>query len=375
MESPFQFGKTVKGERFINREKERHRLANNFMSGINTILLSPRRYGKSSLVHQVSIDMEKKSVRFVFMDLFNVRSEEDFYKLYLQQVLRATMPKENELLKGIKEFFKRIVPVVSFSVDPQNDLSVSFNWDEAKKSKDEILSFPELIAQKKGFKVIVCIDEFQNISHLQQSLEIEKELRSSWQHHQNVSYCLYGSKRHMMKEIFNKEERPFYRFGDLIMLNRIEDSYWTEYITKSFASTGKKISNSLSASIAAMAENHPYYVQQLSHMVWIHTSKQANEEVLEVAKNHLLDTNAIFYQEIVDQLSNTQLEMVNAAIDKVTQFSSAEAMRKYKLGTPNNISKNKVVLENKDIIEFGGETPRFVDPFFKLWFMNHQRVL
>lgn len=374
MESPFLFGKTVQGERFVNRENERLRLANNFMSGINTILLSPRRYGKSSLVHQVSLDMDRKPVRFVFIDLFNVRTEEDLYKLLMQQVLRATMPKENELLKGIKEFFKRIVPVISFSIDPQNDLSVSFNWDEAKKSKEEILNLPELIANKKGFKVVVCIDEFQNISHMQHSLEIEKELRSCWQHHQAVSYCLYGSKRHMMKELFNKEERPFYRFGDLLMLDRIDGSYWIDYIVKSFAGSGKSINNSLASSIATIAENHPYYVQQLSHMVWIHSELEADEEVLEHAIRHLLETNAIFYQEIVDQLSNTQLEMINAAIDNVSQFSSAETMRKYKLGTPNNISKNKVALENKDIIEFGGEIPRFVDPFFKLWYTDQRRV-
>lgn len=368
MESPFLFGKTVKGEAFVNRQSERQRLANNFNSGISTILISPRRYGKSSLVRQVALDIQEQPVRFVFIDLFNIRTEEDFYHVYLQQVLKATLPKQNELLKAGKEFFKKIVPVISFSIDPQNDLKVNFNWDEVKKTKEEILNLPEQIAQKKGFKVVVCIDEFQNISFMQNQLEIEKELRSCWQHHQAAAYCLYGSKRHMLKDIFNKEERPFYRFGDMIALGRINQDEWIEFICNSFNRTQKTIEVSLAESIATIAENHPYYVQQLSHIVWGLTSTDAKEEILSNAMEQVMSTNSIFYKEVVDSLSSTQVEMLNAAIDGVIQFSSAEVMRKYKLGTPNNITKNKVVLENKDILEFSNDGCHFFDPFFKYWY-------
>ncbi len=368
MESPFTFGKTVKGEAFINREPERMRLKNNFISGISTILLSPRRYGKSSLVRQVAFEMQKQPVKFVFIDLFNIRTEEDFYKVLMQQVLKATLTKQNELLKAGKEFLRKIVPVISFSIDPVHDLRISFNWEEVKKSKEEILDLPERIAQKKSIRVIVCIDEFQNVRYMQNTVELEKELRSSWQHHQKVGYCLYGSKRHMMKDIFNKEERPFYRFGDMIMLGRIDKSHWEEYIVNSFKRTRKIISIGQAGKIASLAENHPYYVQQLSHMVWGLTNKIVDEEILQKAIELVLDTNSLFYKEIVDSLSATQIEMLNAALDGIVRFSSADVMRKYNLGTMNNITKNKTMLENKDIIEFSADQAMFVDPFFKLWY-------
>lgn len=92
---------------------------------------------------------------------------------------------------------------------------------------------------------------------MQNSLQIEKELRSSWQQHQKVAYCLYGSKRHMMKDIFNKEERPFYRFGDIIALGRIEEKHWVEYIQKGFLAIGKQINPEFAAEIASLAANHP----------------------------------------------------------------------------------------------------------------------
>lgn len=368
MESPFIFGKTVNGEYFIDRDEERKRLTNNFNSGISTIILSPRRYGKSSLVRQVALEMKYEPVRFVFIDLFNVRNEEDLYKQILQKTLRATLTKQSEILKAGKDFFKKLIPVISFSVDPQNDLSVSFRWEDVEKSKEEILNIPEQIALKKGFRIVVCIDEFQNISTMKDYLQIEKELRSCWQHHQKVSYCLYGSKRHMMKNIFNKEERPFYRFGDMIALGRIHEKYWVEHIRKSFGATGKQINTEFASEIANLAENHPYYVQQLSHVVWTLTPKEVSVSIIQKSISQVLETNAMFYKEIIDQLSNTQVEMLTAAIEGVVQFSSAETMRKYRLGTQNNISKNKNLLEHKDIIEFGSGAPVFVDPFFKLWY-------
>lgn len=368
MESPFAFGKTVKGQNFIDRDEERKRLINNFSSGISTILLSPRRYGKSSLIRQVAFEMQNEPIKFIFIDLFNVRNDEDFYKQLLQQTLKATITKQSELLKTGKDFFKKLIPVISFSVDPQNDLSVGFRWEDAQKSKDEILNLPEQIALKKGFRVVVCIDEFQNISTMHDSLQVERELRSCWQHHQKVSYCLYGSKRHMMKDIFNKEERPFYRFGDMIALGRIEVKYWADYIQKSFKATFKKINPEFAVEIANLAENHPYYVQQLSHVVWSCTNKEVDPNVIQKSISLVLETNAIFYKEVIDQMSNTQLEMLNAAIDGVVQFTSTDTMRKYRLGSQNNITKNKNVLEQKDILEFGTGTPVFVDPFFKLWY-------
>lgn len=367
MKSPFQFGKVVLGGFFVNRTEELQRLRTNFSSGINTVLLSPRRYGKSSLVRQAALTMKNEPIRFVFIDLFSIRSEEDFYKIYAQQVLKATLTKQSEFLSAAKDFFKKIIPVLSFSVDPQHDLSIGFNWEQAKQSKDEILNLPERIAQKKGYRVVVCIDEFQNINLMQQALHIEKELRSVWQHHQNVSYCLYGSKRHMIRDIFSKEERPFYRFGDMFSINRIERQHWVKFICDAFAKTGKNISHDLAALIAQRAENHPYYVQQLSHTVWGITADKATEEILELAVEQVANTNAIFYKEQVDSLSNTQIAMLYAALDGVHQFTSQEAMSNYRMGTLNNITKNKAYLESRDILEFGEGETVFVDPFFKLW--------
>jgi uncharacterized protein len=369
MNSPFIFGKIVSGENFVNRSEEIFRLQNNFKSGNNTILISPRRWGKSSLVKEAVKKLSKTDIRFVFLNIQTIRDEESFLSNFSIEVIKATITKKEELLNASKDFFKKLVPRFSFGIDPQTDLSVSFDWKEALLAKDEILNLPETVAKKKNIKIIVCLDEFQSIKKFKDSENLEQELRSYWMHHEKVAYCIYGSKRHMMLDIFNKENRPFYRFGDLILLNKINREHWVNYIVTQFTNTNKKITEQQANQIAMLANDHSYYIQQLANEVWILTEDEVTNLIIEKAIEDVINTNSLFYQETADNLSNTQINLLWAIFEANDQLFSVNTMKKYKLGTPRNISKNKEMLENKDIIEFyGNNKPSFVDPFFEVWF-------
>ena len=109
METPFIFGKIATEKNFTDREKETADLVQNFMSLINTIIISPRRWGKSSLVNKVAkLAMAQDSnLRICHIDLFNVRSEEHFYSLLAQKVIAATSTKWEEAIESAKSFFSR----------------------------------------------------------------------------------------------------------------------------------------------------------------------------------------------------------------------------------------------------------------------------
>ena len=111
--SPFQIGKTAGGDTFVGREHERDRLRTNFRSGVNTILISPRRWGKSSLVKQVALDMTReKDVRFAWIDLFHIRSEEEFLERMAEAVIKAAAGKWEERMGDVKRFIRGVVPQV-----------------------------------------------------------------------------------------------------------------------------------------------------------------------------------------------------------------------------------------------------------------------
>ena len=224
METPFIFGKIATEKNFTDREKETADLVQNFMSLINTIIISPRRWGKSSLVNKAAkLAMAQDSnLRICHIDLFNVRSEEHFYSLLAQKVIAATSTKWEEAIESAKSFFSHLVPKISIGTDPTNEVSIDFDWEEVKRNPDEVLDLAEKIAKKKGLKIVICVDEFQNIAEFTDPDYFQKKLRSHWQLHQNVAYCLYGSKRHMMMEVFTDSSKPFYKFGNLMFLNKIE---------------------------------------------------------------------------------------------------------------------------------------------------------
>ncbi len=366
--SPFQYGKVVSGSAFVNRTREKEVLRQHFRSGVNTILISPRRWGKTSLVTEAIRLTTDKDLKFVFIDLFTIRDESEFLTVYAREVMKATMNKREELLQDARVWFKKLLPVLSFGLDPSNEISIKFNWEEAAKHRDEIINLPQVIARQKGIRIAVCVDEFQNIAKFPDHLAVQNELRSSWQRHKNVSYCLLGSKRHMMLEMFNQPERPFYRFGDLILLDKIAVSEWIPFIIDQFAHSAKTISEENARNIIRLMKNHPYYIQMYCDYVWTLTSDRVTEDTLERALEEMIAHSSFIFQEDVENLSITQVNLIKAIISGETQLTSKRVMDRYNLGTPRNVLRNREVLFYKDILDTENDHISLLDPLFEDWF-------
>lgn len=368
--SPFIYGITVSNHSFTNRESETKLLTNNLLGGINTMVISPRRWGKSSLVENVtnSIRAKHPQIKVVMIDLFTVNSEEAFMEKFAYEILKASSTKWQEWVKNSKRLFKNIAPKIQIGIDPVNNFSISFDWREARKHGDEILDLAETVARQQKVKMIVCLDEFQSIANFNGYEDFEKRLRAIWQRQKNVTYCIYGSQRHMMTEIFNNPSKPFYRFGDIMILPKIERKKWISYICKSFAGSGKLIEFEEAGLIADLMQNHSWYVQQLSHYTWNLTSVQATKIEVSKALNELISANMPLYQRDAEILSSTQLNLMKAIASGEKQLTSARVMNEFALGTPNNVSKNKLVLIKSDMIGMTGDNYFFLDPAFELWF-------
>lgn len=369
-EAPFIYGTTVSAHAFTNRDTELKKLSSNLLHGINTSIISPRRWGKSSLVEKAVADIQQKhkSIKVVGIDLFSVGSEEEFLELFAREVIKASSAKWQEWVNSGKDFFKKLTPKLSIGADPGTDFSLGFDWKEIKKNSDEILNLPETIAKKKNLKFIICLDEFQNLSTFADAETLEKKLRAHWQRHKLVTYCLYGSKRHMMSEIFNNSGKPFYRFGDIIMLKKIEAEKWQSFIIEGFNKTGKQIDSSTAVLIPQVMKNHSWYVQQLAHYTWNVTSKKATVTELNRALAEVINANSPLYQREMEIISTTQLNLLKAIAKGETKFTSTAVMHHYALGTPRNVSKNKTTLINNDIIDEEDGVFEFLDPAFELWF-------
>ncbi len=365
---PFIFGVATSGDNFTDREKETERLLQNFKHGVNTILISPRRWGKTSLVQKVSSLAKSDRLKIVYIDIFSCRSDKDFYDAFATAVLKQTSSKLDEWLENVKLFLSRISPKISIGPDPMTDFSVSLEMNHRSNDIDDILLLPEKIAQKKGCNIVICIDEFQQIGEFKESKTFQKRLRSVWQLQKYVSYCLSGSKKHLMNELFEKKSLPFYKFGDAIYLKKIETSYWIEYICSRFKATGKEISSALANMICQKVDNHSSYVQQLAWLVWIHTDGIATEESFDAACEDIIDQNTPLFEKQTENLTTYQMNFLKAVLDGVhSEFTRQEVIQKYQLGTSANVSIIKRALIKKELIEIEKRQVVISDPVMAVW--------
>jgi hypothetical protein len=365
---PFVFGVATSGDNFTDRKKETERLLMNFRHGVNTILISPRRWGKTSLVKKVCRLAESDSLKVVYLDAFSCRSDRDFCDAFASAVLKQTSSKFDEWMENAKLFLSRISPKITLGPDPTTDFSVSLELNPKSNDIDEILQLPEKIAQRKGCRIVVCIDEFQQIAEFQDSKTFQKQLRAVWQLQTSVSYCLFGSKKHLMNELFEKRSLPFYKFGDTIYLPKIGTEDWVDYITQRFEATGKSISRELAQRICEMVDNHSSYVQQLAWLVWVHCEGTATESDLKEAYTDIIDQNSPLFEKQTESLTTYQINFLRAIIDGVqSEFTSQEALQKYQLGSSANVSIVKRALEKKEIIEIDKKRVVISDPIMTAW--------
>ena len=365
---PFTFGVAASGENFTDREAETKRLLTNFRHGVNTILISPRRWGKTSLVQKVCRLAQSDKLRVVYMDAFSCRSERDFCDAFASAVLKQTSTKAEEWQESVKLFLSRVSPKISLGPDPMTDFSISLEMNPKREEVDEILQLPEKIARKRGWRIVVCVDEFQQIAEFTDSKAFQKKLRSVWQLQESVSYCLFGSKKHLMNELFEKKSLPFYKFGDAIYLQKIGTADWVDYIRSRFEATGKRVSRELAEKICLRVDNHSSYVQQLAWLVWTHTEDEATERDFDNAWRDIVDQNTPLFEKQTESLTTYQMNFLRAVVDGVSdEFTTQEVLRKYQLGTSANVSAVKRALEKKELIEVEKRQVVIPDPILKEW--------
>lgn len=374
-EIPFAYGRIVGADDFTDRKNETAKLLANIASLTSTAIISPRRWGKSSLVSK-AIEIasgDYDDYLFVRMNIFGCADEQEFYSTFAKNVTVQISSSAENLLQNAKEFISSLLPKISMS-DPAGQYDMSFGLDIRKDPiGEDILDLPQKIASRKKNKVIVCIDEFQQIGEFQNTLRFQKILRNHWQEQRDVAYILYGSKKNMMLNIFGEYNSPFYRFGDIMFLPKISTADWSSYIVERFAETGKSISPEVASYLAESVDNHSYYVQQLAQASWLRTSEFCTKDIVDASLLSIVDYLNLQFINTMDSLTDKQRNYICAVANGVKQFTSMETMSKYNLGSVGNVRILKAALQKKDLIDVEGNKVAIQDPIFSLWLKTQYR--
>lgn len=369
MDKPFVFGKAVSNSNFIGREDECERLRQNFSYGVNTILMSPRRWGKTSIVHRIGEEVKSDKLLVIYMDIFSCRDEYDFYNKFAEQILIQTESRFEKWKELASDFIARLSPKINYSIDGVlNEYSVSLGITSKSHKPEEILQLPQIIARKKNCDILVCIDEFQQIGEFPDSLSVQKRMRGVWQLQENVSYCLYGSKKHMMESIFLEKAYPFYKFGEIIPLNLIPFEKWLPYIRKGFEMGRKVIENKYITQICESVEYNPSYVQQYSWILFANTKDTVDENLLRRSLQDLIDENSSLFIHQTESLTSFQMNFLRAILNgQHSNFGSAETRELFHLGSYSNIPRIKKSLIDKELIDDSSGEISISDPVLRKW--------
>ena len=371
MKKSFVYGVAVSDYNFTGREPETRRLRQNFEGGINSILISPRRWGKTSLVNRVREQLKDSDILIVSLDIFGCKNEYEFYNMLAVAVLKQTATRIQLWLDEARDFLVRLTPKIAFSPEPNSEFSVSLGITPESHSPEEILNLVETIAKRKNKRIVVCIDEFQQVGEFADSHSVQARLRSAWQLHQYTSYCLYGSRQHMMSKIFLNRSMPFYQFGDLIWLKKIPTADWLPYITSHFEDAGRHITEDQARWVCQTVDEYPAYVQHLCSILLNMTpeGKAVGDDNREPAVTELIGTNEALYMQLVEPLSSYQMNLLRAIAGGIHSGYSEKRVRSaYDMGSPSNIVRLRDALIERDIIFSEMKRLYITDPVFALWF-------
>lgn len=362
--NPFRFGNVVTGQYFTNREKEIKEIAAEIEAGQHVVLMSPRRYGKSSLVNEV---MKSSRVKWFRINMELISDEVDLANYYVKNALSLSK------FEKIKHYLKNLKVQPYIQIQPEtNEISVSFSAEKRNISTllSDSLHLPEEIAKSMKQRIVVVFDEFQEIRRI--SPMLERKMRGIFQYHENITYVFIGSQESMIREIFQSKKNPFYKFGRHITLDKINETAFTAFILKRF-STQKIDASKIVKDILIFTDCHPYYTQQLCHEIYILSEKKPlTHDIIYKAVDQIVTEHHADYSRRWNSLTNTERKVIIGIVSGERNPTSQEFIKKYGIKTASTSGSVVTKLFAVGTLVKTNVGIKIEDPFWAKWILRNR---
>ena len=374
-ENPFVYGEVVPAAAFVNRTAELDRLVRDLAAAQKVFLISPRRYGKSSLVRRALAVMSRRGVLTVEVTVSSFSS----YVAFLEGYARALVAAETKWEKArmwLRDAIRSTRAEVRYAPDqsPLGALSVSFpgvrsDRDIARLAV-EVFALPARLAATHGRKVVVALDEFQAIGGFNGG-SVEHAMRAAVQHQREVGYVFAGSEPSLMERMLGPK-RPFYKAGPVMRLEKIPAAEFAAFIDGRFARSGMRPEEGLGAAVVELAGNLPYDVQRLAHETWDEVRargrRRATLDDLHQALKRLLVEHQMMFEAVWQRLTLAQRAALRATVlEDGRELLSADVRARHRLGGPSTVQAALAALVRDDLIARDGSRYAVVDSLMREW--------
>ncbi|MGD8295315.1 MAG: hypothetical protein PVG67_02910 [Desulfobacterales bacterium] len=340
----------VKGA-FCDREKEQSDLLGFAAARSNTLLYSPRRFGKTSLIKRVQDKLKSDGTLTAYCDLFGVSSIEEIAGKITKSIYSITQDKESLFKKSIR-FLTSYRPVLSPSADGGISLSVqpAFTSGGLDLLDDTLVSLENFI-EDVSMPVHIVLDEFQEITEVDKSIGVEGTLR----HHIQKIQCAFvfvGSRRRILLDMFNNRKRPFFQSAINYELKSLPLKDLSSFIVSRFTGSGKRIEPQTAANICKMLKQHPYYVQKFCFFLFNLIEKKVMQNDISETYQLVMESEKALFESILRQLTAKQIAVLTAiAKEPCKKLYSTEYMIRHNLRSTGGIQRSINVLTKEDLIE------------------------
>jgi len=370
-ENPFIFGEIIEQPNFVNRTDELNQLIRDLADGQKVFLLSPRRFGKSSLVALALLKLKKRHIHTVSLTVSSYASYAQFLEKFAEKVLRAAGPWDR-VKDWVARFGRIVKPDVNYNM-ATGEVSVSLGRGsgfDPTPVAPEVFAMPGELTKNAGFRMAICLDEFQQISEFDGG-SVENAIRNQVQKQREVGYVFAGSQPSLMKEMLSAK-RPFHKAGPQMFLDKIPASDWEEFIARQFAKRGRKLDEQAMETLLATADLIPYDVQRVAHELWDYAELKDKRDLSASDVNSVIDalvsSQSTYYELLWEQRSAGQRAVLQALAQRGASAIYSQAVRsEFRLGPASTVQKALQSLDSKDVLDRYKEAYFFLDPLFPHW--------
>jgi hypothetical protein len=373
--NPFVYGEVVTSAAFADREQERDRLARDLAEGQKVFLISPRRYGKSSLIRDVMKGLAARRVLTVEVTVAASSSYVGFLEAYARALLSADTPTSG-FRRWAAELLTAVHPQLRLDPQPGSDTKVSISFPAVRSPRDtarladEIFALPARIADARGQRLAIALDEFQAITAFDDA-NVEHALRAAVQQQRSVGYVFAGSEPSLMERMITSR-RPFYKAGPVVRLGKIDEQVFAAFIETKFTSSGIRPEEGLGEAIVELAGNVPYDVQRLAHETWDDVRaagrKAASLDDLHLTLGRLLDEQHTMFEEAWQRLTLMQRGVLRAIVlENGRELLSAGVRDRHRLPAASSVQSALAALVRQDIVMKDRERYVVNDSLYREW--------
>ena len=373
--NPFVYGEIVTAAAFADRIDERQRLARDLASGQKVFLISPRRYGKSSLIRYVMRGLARQRLLTIEVTVAASSSYVGFLETYARALVSADTP-ANRLRRWATDLLTGVRPEFRVETSRRGDAEFALSFPAVQTARDtarlaaEVFALPGRIARVRRQRLAIALDEFQAVTTFDGGA-VEHALRAAVQDQREVGYVFAGSEPSLMDRMLTSK-RPFYRAGPVMRLEKIDPVEFAAFIDERFTSTGVALDAEVADAIVELGGNVPYDVQRLAHEAWDDVRELRKRTVtlddLHRTLWRLLGEHEMVFEETWQRLTLPQRAVLRAVvIENGRELLSADVRARHRLPGTSSVQAALAALVRQDIVQKEGARYTVSDSLYREW--------